>query len=125
MKSCKKTSLARFGVTAATKAEWPYPQVKGDGKAGTCRLDTKLHSTQTAVYDEIVDQIASDIAAGKPTKRVEAVFIKGKSWIVDGHHTLAGYRKLGLSAPCFFYKTRGPDQLPPPKLFKCVVGDGR
>jgi hypothetical protein len=112
----RKLQMRTFGVTVVPVAEWPWPTVGGAGREVTCRLDTKLRTTQAAVWADIVDGIASDIEDGQPTKQVELVFRKGLSWIIDGHHTLAAYRLLGRSAPCVFYPT-GPDEIPPPKLF--------
>lgn len=116
MPKYKTIALKTLGLIIIPRHEWLYPCVGNVLKEGFIRLDTRLYTTQSKVYEDIVNDIADRIESGETTKRVECAFVDGKTYVLDGHHTLAAYRTLGMRAPCVIYG-KGPDQIKPPKLF--------
>ena len=99
-------------VVVHPKREWPdlWP-----ASPRPVKCEGALHTTQRNVHEAVVARKIADIRRGQ-VLRASVVVLHGKTWVFDGHHTIAAYFKLGQTPRCWLYANTGPDMVEAPKL---------
>lgn len=91
------------GVIVEPRRAWPQLTHGYGGRNVTIPDSRNLYTVQRAVDDARVAQKMQAIERGEALRVEVAQDAAGRLWILDGHHTLAAYRKLGRTPRAFLY----------------------
>ena len=111
----RRIKLQDLGIHVHPRSEWPRAGLSYGTQDVEIAPDAELHTTQTVVDEDLLLKREEELKTGEKTFAEVFRLKNGQWWILDGHHTLAAARRLGMPVRAGRH-TGGPYVVDAPKF---------